>query len=74
MSNSITPSAKLYDHVRAGFIAQGTTLTAFCRERNVAPANARCALVGSWNGPRAKRLRQELVDGSGINFPQKLLA
>ena len=34
--NDINPSPALYIRVRAGFVAQGTTLTAWCRENHLA--------------------------------------
>lgn len=69
--NIAQPSSGLYLAVRSGFVAQGTTLTAWCRQREVNPSNARYALLGAWNGPKAKELRIKLIEASGISrFPQ----
>lgn len=64
--NNLSPGPDLYRHVRAGFVAQGSTLTTWCRERNINPTNAKSALVGAWNGPKGRQLRRELVEASGI--------
>lgn len=68
-NKQLSPSLNLYRHVRAGFIAQGSTITTWCRERGVNPTNARSALVGAWDGPKGKALRAELIEASGITHP-----
>lgn len=72
--NNFVPNQELYLQVRAGFITQGTTLTAWCREREVNPTNAKSALAGVWNGPKGKALRSELIEASGISHPAALSA
>ena len=62
------PSLELARQVRAAFILQGTTLKGWCREQNMHFSNARNALVGSWNGPAAKVLRQRIVKASGLKL------
>ena len=60
------PSLDLHLQVRAGFVAQGTSLKAWCREHEITPSNARDALIGRWNGPKGKALRAKVVKASGI--------
>lgn len=64
--NEVKPGPDLYQQVRGGFIARGTTLTAWCREHGHSPTNARSALVGAWNGPKGKELRHRLAEDSGV--------
>ena len=53
-----------YQAVRAGFVAQGTTLTAWCRENGTRIQNVRDAFFGNWNGPAACRLLELVTDAS----------
>lgn len=64
--NELPPSVDLYNRVRAGFVARGSTLSKWCRENEINPTNARSCLAGVWNGPKGKQLRQRLIDESGI--------
>lgn len=65
-SNDIKPGPELYQKVRGGFIADGTTLAAWCREHGYSPTNARSALMGAWNGPKGRQLRRQLAEDSGV--------
>ncbi|MBC7954063.1 MAG: hypothetical protein H7Z12_19875 [Rhodospirillaceae bacterium] len=47
--------------VRSGFVGLGTTLTAWCDANGVSRSNARFALLGKRNGPKAKALRARLL-------------
>lgn len=47
-SNGLKAGPELYQKVRGGLIAKGTTLAAWCREHDCNPTNARSALVGAW--------------------------
>jgi len=69
--NDHAPSKELYLLVRSGFVAQGSTLTAWCRSQKVNPTNARSALAGVWNGPKGKLLRSRLIEASGITTPSE---
>ena len=60
------PSLGLYLKVRLGFILQNTSLKAWCRRSGVHSSNARDALIGSWNGPGGKRLRERIVKAAQI--------
>ena len=61
------PSLDLYRRVRAGFIVQGTTLKAWCRDRGTHIQNARSALIGTWDGPAGRRLRSSIVKAARIS-------
>ena len=60
------PGLDLYLRIRSGFVRQGTTFGAWCRERGINRSNARQAVVGSWNGPKARALRQRLIKAARI--------
>lgn len=64
--NRYAPGPDLYLSVRAGFVTQGTSLTRWCKARGVNASNARAALAGAWNGPKGTKLRQELMEASGV--------
>lgn len=59
------PSVQLAREVRAAFILKGTTLKAWCRANNTHFSNARNCLVGSWDGPAARKMRARLIKDSG---------
>ncbi|SHO55009.1 hypothetical protein [Vibrio quintilis] len=56
-----------FSRIRAGFIAQGASFSGWCKLHQVTPSNAKAALVGSWNGPKAKELRTKIIAASGID-------
>jgi hypothetical protein len=58
------PGARLLALVRAGFVAKGTSFTRWCIENDVTRQNARTALLGGWNGPKAQALRARIVAAS----------
>jgi hypothetical protein len=64
--NNLSPCLNLYYRVKGGFVSQGGSLTAWCRKHEVDSSSARAALVGSWNGPKGKALREKLIESSGI--------
>ncbi len=66
---SLEPSRSLYNKVRGGFIAQGISLSKWCNANDLNVQNAHSCLIGTWNGPKAKELRAELVRASGISKP-----
>lgn len=63
------PGPQLYLAVRTEFVARGTSLHAWCTEHGVAQANARLALWGSWNGPKAKELRARILKATDLEQP-----
>ena len=64
---SVLPSADLYQIVRAGFVAQGTTLNAWCTAQGVNRQTAARALSGERNGRRSRELRDRLVAAAGLS-------
>ncbi len=65
MTQAHTPGMELFLNVRAGFVRQNTTFSEWCRKKEINRSNARQALIGSWDGPKAKALRAQLVKASG---------
>lgn len=63
---TLSPGLDLHLKVRAGFVAQGTSLKAWCNQQAITPSNARDALIGRWNGPKGVALRNRLVKASGV--------
>jgi cell division inhibitor SulA len=55
----------LYHKVRSGFVGQGSSLNSWCIANGVALSNARRALLGTWNGPKAQALVARNVEASG---------
>ena len=55
------PSKKLYDHVRAGFIAHGDTLTTWAKRKGYNQQDAKDALCGVINSPRAIKIRKDAI-------------
>lgn len=64
MNESTLPGKQLLDSVRAGFVAQGTSLNAWCVEHGIRYPNARQALIGSWNGPKGLAMRIRIMRAS----------
>lgn len=52
--------------IRASFIAQGTSLKAWCEERGVKHQNACKAALGTWKGPKAAALIEEMMQATGV--------
>ncbi len=65
-----TPSRQLYNQVRGAFVSKGTSLNKWCKANQINPQNALTCLVGSWDGPKAKELRQQIVEASGLSITQ----
>lgn len=56
----------LRQRIKAGFVAQGTTYTKWCREHGVNRSNCNAALAGAWDGPKAKALRSQVLMAAGV--------
>ena len=65
-TNTYLPSRDLYNKVRAGFVAQGSSLSQWCKAKGMNTQNALSCLTGTWDGPKAKTLRAEIIEASGI--------
>jgi hypothetical protein len=55
---------KLLLRVRTGFVAQGSSLNAWCRANGIFTQNARMALLGRWKDPAGKALVIRLIKQS----------
>ena len=47
--------------VRTGFILQGTTFKGWCRSHGIDPGYAYRVITGLTNGPKAQKLRAEII-------------
>jgi hypothetical protein len=52
--------------VRAGFVAQGTSLHGWCKQSRVDTWNVRKALTGKWVGAKAQALATRVATASGV--------
>jgi len=66
IKGDVEPSADLYNRVRAGFILQGSNLSAWCKEQGLHPTNAKACLVGMWGGPKGTELRERILRDAKI--------
>ena len=66
MDKKLIPGTGLLATVRAGFIAQGSSLHKWCVEHQVQYPNARQALIGSWSGPKGISLRNKIVEAARV--------
>lgn len=57
------PGPELYNAIRGLFLIHGTTIEAEANKQKpkIHPQNARKALLGKWNGCRARAVRQVLI-------------
>lgn len=62
-----SPGPELIRKVRALFILRGTTLGRWCRDNDIKLNHARMALVGSWDGPKGRALRDRVVSAAGAD-------
>lgn len=56
----------LYLKVRVGFISQGTTLNAWCKENSLHIQNVRAAFLRQWIGPSANALIERVMKASDV--------
>lgn len=67
MTNALpTHGQDLVRAVRSGFVLRGTSLGKWCRENRINPQNARVALLGGWNGPKGRALRERIIRAAGL--------
>lgn len=58
--------------VRSGFVRKRTTLAQWCRKTGVVKReNARKALLGQWDGPKASAMRKRLIEAAGFTSETK---
>jgi len=61
------PSQELVQEVRAGFIKQGTSLAAYCRENGIEGKTVHRLLNGRWDGRKAREIRAQLIEAANVN-------
>lgn len=61
------PGRELMEAVRDGMKRKGTPFSTWCYEHGLYPQNARSALTGRWNGPKARQLRDRLIEAAGLD-------
>lgn len=66
MSNQFTPGKDLVLKVRAGFVAQGSSLSRWCQQNGIDRPNARLCLMGAWDGPKSRMLRMRIAEAAGL--------
>ncbi|HHY0546861.1 hypothetical protein [Vibrio parahaemolyticus] len=59
-------NADLYTKVKAGFLLQNSSLNQWCIENGVTRQMAAQVLKGGWSGPKNTKLREQLVQASGL--------
>jgi hypothetical protein len=62
------PGLDLARQVRAGFVLQGSSLGRWCKQHGVLRQNALSALVGSWDGPKGRALRNRIIKAAGLSL------
>lgn len=66
LTSQTSASLDLLKAVRAGFVAQGTSLHAYCVAEGLKRQNVSAALSGKWRGPKAEALIQRAVAASAF--------
>jgi hypothetical protein len=69
-STDMAPGPDLRAWVRAGFIAHGTSLAAWCKDHGVLRENAYRALNGCYDGPKARLMRARLIEAAWPKEPR----
>lgn len=60
------PGRERLNRIRAGFVSQGTTLTAWCNSQGLHRGNVYKALLHEWRGPKAAMLEELVVRASQV--------
>lgn len=58
---TVAGSPSLYNIVRAGFVAQGTTLNSWCIAQGINRQTAEKALRGDRHGPKSRAVLEQLL-------------
>lgn len=56
----------IYQKVKGGLIAKGDSVTAWCKRQGTSTSNLRQAFYGSWDGERARALRDQAIRDAGL--------
>ncbi|SDY54685.1 hypothetical protein [Citreimonas salinaria] len=70
----IQPGPIFYDVFLGYLRVMGTNLKEWCVPHGVAGTNAKAAATGAWNGPKAKELRERMIETVGRDTFEKLYA
>ena len=70
--SNFPPGDDLFVQIRASFIKNRTTFSAWCRTEKVGVSNARMAIYGHWNGPKGKKLRAKAIEASGLKSLEEM--
>jgi hypothetical protein len=54
------------DAIRGGFVSQGTSFAAWCRENGLHRPNVTKAILGDWAGPKAEVVRLAALAASKL--------
>lgn len=66
MNNQIIAGKSLLTNVRIGFISNGTSFSRWCIENQINRPNARLCIMGAWDGPKSRQLRERIVKAAGL--------
>lgn len=66
MGSNGSPEERLMRQVKAGFVAQGTSYTRWCRENGIAASGVRQVIYGTWAGPKGKALKRRVLRAAGV--------
>ncbi len=64
------PGQELVQEVRAGFIKQGTSLSAYCRQNGIEGKTVHRLLSGKWDGKKAREIRAQLIEAANVKTYQ----
>lgn len=67
MHTTPQPSRDLLLKIKAHFISKGETLAAWCRANQVHQSHVRQALLGTWDGPKGRAVREKLAREAGLS-------
>lgn len=60
------PSKQLHADIKAAFVRKESSFTSWCKANGFGTSNVRMAIFGSWNGPKAKAIRKQIIEESGL--------
>jgi len=63
-----TEEQRLWIAIRAGFVAQGTSLAAWAKSQGIHKENIRSAVLRMRNGPKAKALVKRTAEAAGVKI------
>lgn len=65
-AKTFEPGPDLLKAIRASFVMQGTTFSAFCEAKGINRRNAAVALLGGWRGPKGRAVARRIAKAAGI--------